>query len=128
MATEIDHIHLVHNLTKPGAEIAATLTATEAHLLHMALGVSGECGELVDAIKKAAIYKKPLDRANVIEELGDLEFYLEGLRQGLGISRGLTLQANIEKLQARYAQGAYSDAQAVARADKKTTLTHNSEK
>ena len=65
-----------------------------------------------------AIYGKPLDRENVIEELGDLEFYMEGLRQGLGITREETLQANVAKLGARYAAGKYSDKAAIARADK----------
>ena len=51
----------------------------------MVVGVSGEAGELLDAVKKAVIYRKPLDLENVIEELGDLEFYMEGLRQGLEI-------------------------------------------
>lgn len=38
----------------------------------MATGVSGEAGELLDAVKKSVVYKKPLDRENVVEELGDL--------------------------------------------------------
>ena len=84
----------------------------------MAMGVSGESGELLDAIKKATIYRKPIDMDNVIEELGDLEFYMEGLRQGLGITREQTLEANIKKLSVRYASLSYSDQQAQDRADK----------
>ena len=112
------HSELVKNLAKPGESIVNTLSAESAHLLHMAVGVSGEAGELLDAIKKAAIYCKELDRENVIEELGDLEFYMEGLRQGLGITREETLAHNIAKLSKRYASGSYSNAQAQARADK----------
>jgi hypothetical protein len=55
---------------------------------------------------------------NVIEELGDLEFYMEGLRQELGISRDLTLDRNISKLSKRYHSATYSDSQAQERADK----------
>ena len=85
----------------------------------MAVGISGEAGELLDAIKKAAIYQKPVDRQNVIEELGDLEFYMEGLRQGLGITRKETIQGNIDKLSKRYEGFKYSNEAAQNRADKK---------
>ena len=84
----------------------------------MAVGVSGEAGELLDGIKKASIYNKPLDRQNIVEELGDIEFYLEGIRQGAGITRQETIDANIEKLKARYSAGTYSNKAAQERADK----------
>lgn len=114
----ITHPALVQALAKPSEAVVASLTPATAHLLHMAVGVSGEAGELLDAVKKAAIYVKPIDRENVIEELGDLEFYMEGLRQGLGITREETLAANISKLSARYSRLTYSDEAAQARADK----------
>jgi len=84
----------------------------------MATGVSGEAGELLDAVKKAVIYDKILDRDNVIEELGDLEFYMEGVRQLLEISREETLSRNMEKLVVRYHNYQYSDAAAQERKDK----------
>lgn len=114
----VTHPELVAALTKPGADIVATLTAEDAHSLHMAVGIAGEAGELLDAIKKAAIYRKPIDRDNVVEELGDLEFYMEGLRQGLGITRQEVLDHNISKLSKRYSSGTYSDKHAQERADK----------
>lgn len=112
------HHEIVRALAKPGDKIAAELTGSDAHQLHMAIGICGEAGELMDAIKKAAIYRKPIDRANVVEELGDMEFYMEGLRQGLGITREETIAGNISKLSARYAAGTYSDKAAQQRADK----------
>jgi len=83
----------------------------------MIMGISGEAGELLDAVKKCTIYRKPLDVPNVLEELGDLEFYLEGLRQILGISREQVLNQNIAKLRVRYGQK-YSDKAAQDRVDK----------
>lgn len=109
---------MVEALAKPGEAIVEEMTPFKAHLLHMAVGISGEAGELLDAIKKAVIYNKPIDRENVIEELGDLEFYMEGLRQGLGLSREETLAANVRKLSKRYEGLKYSNAAAQARADK----------
>jgi hypothetical protein len=71
---------LVENLCKDGKEIIATLTPEKAHLWHMATGVGNEIFELEQADINA-------DRENVIEELGDLEFFMEGLRTGTGIER-----------------------------------------
>lgn len=116
--SEIHHPDMVKALAKSGDTIQSEMTGHDAHLMHMAIGVSGEAGELLDAVKKAVIYRKPLDRENVIEELGDIEFYLEGLRQGAGITREETLQANIAKLGVRYEGLRYSDTAAQQRADK----------
>lgn len=111
------HSDLVRALAKPGADICKDLTPGVAHCLHMAVGVSGESGELLDAVKKAAIYNKPLDRVNIVEELGDIEFYMEGLRQELGITREETVEGNITKLKKRYGEK-YSDRAAQERKDK----------
>lgn len=113
-----DYSIMVHQLAKSGKDIAKQMTPFDAHGLHMAIGISGEAGELLDAVKKTVIYRKPLDRDNVIEELGDLEFYMEGIRQGYNITRDETLQANINKLSERYKGLNYSDKQAQDRADK----------
>lgn len=114
---EIKYEDMVEALIKPGQAIQTTLTKYKVNLWHLATGVAGEAGELIDAIKKHVVYNKELDFENVIEELGDLEFYMEGLRQGLGITREQTLAANVAKLGVRYAQG-YSDKAAQVRADK----------
>ena len=115
------HIEMVAELCKPGAEILAELKEADAHLIHMIMGVCGEAGELLDAIKKAVIYRKELDLEHVIEEMGDIEFYLEGLRQDLRISRGQVLEQNIVKLRQRYSGGSYSNQAAKERADKAVT-------
>ncbi len=111
------HDTMVSRLAKAPHLIIETLTDDGVDMLHAAVGISGEAGELLDAVKKAVIYNKPLDRENVIEELGDLEFYMAQLRQRLGVTRTQTLAANMAKLSKRYADG-YSDAAAQARADK----------
>lgn len=112
-----EYSKFVKTLAKDGKTIASEMTPEEAHLLHMVLGVSGESGELVDAVKKHVIYKKPIDRENMIEELGDLEFYIEGLRQGLGLTREECVEANMAKLRIRYGEK-YSNEAAQIRKDK----------
>ena len=114
----IKHNEMVKALVKSGDVIAAEMTGDDANLIHMAVGICGEAGELLDAVKKAVIYRKPLDMENVVEELGDLEFYMEGLRQAVGVTREECLAANIDKLGKRYEGLAYSDQAAQNRADK----------
>ena len=112
------HENLVTALVKPGAQIKAELTDGDCNLLHMTIGVSGEAGELLDAVKKAVIYRKPIDRENIVEELGDIEFFLEGIRQELKITREECLEGNINKLRARYDKLTYSNEAAQTRNDK----------
>jgi NTP pyrophosphatase (non-canonical NTP hydrolase) len=109
---------MVRALAKDGEAIVMEMSGQDAHLMHMAIGVSGEAGELLDAIKKRVIYRKDLDMENVLEELGDIEFFLEGMRQGLGITREACLSANIKKLAKRYEGMMYSDSAAHERKDK----------
>lgn len=109
---------MVAALAKDGNAILEEMTPKKAHLLHMMMGISGEAGETLDAIKKHVIYNKPLDIDHLIEELGDIEFYMEGLRQGLGLNRDLILLRNSDKLHKRYSEGTYSDKAATTRADK----------
>ncbi len=83
----INHADMVKVLAKSGDTIADELTGENAHLLHMAVGISGEAAELLAAFETPAETGAPIDMENVLEELGDLEFYIEGLRQGLGVTR-----------------------------------------
>lgn len=117
----MEHRELVQRLAKPGRHILQELTPQGVHLWHMASCICGEAGELFDAIKKYVIYNGHLDGENIIEELGDLEFYMEGLRQSLGIRRETTLHANMKKLLTRYPEAGYTDQRANDRADKLTS-------
>lgn len=86
--------------------------------LHAALGCAGEAGELADAIKREYIYNKPRNRKNVVEELGDLRFYMQAVMNLYEINESEVLQANADKLAVRYKELRYSDTAAIARADK----------
>jgi NTP pyrophosphatase (non-canonical NTP hydrolase) len=108
----------VQSIIKPGHDILVQLTPLQASILHMAVGVSGEAGELLDAVKKHAIYQKPLDFDNVREEAGDILFYLTGLLNELGLTINECMEANVEKLSKRYPEKRYTNEAAIARADK----------
>lgn len=89
----------------------------EDGLLHAAIGIAGEAGEILDCVKKSWVYGKEIDRAHLIEELGDLIHYYQMLCLVLNIDADVPVENNIAKLKRRYPNG-YSDQAAIARADK----------
>jgi NTP pyrophosphatase (non-canonical NTP hydrolase) len=78
------------------------LESSEANLAHMALGITGEAGEVADIIKKHYAYGKSLDTLHLVEEVGDIMFYLNGLLAELDVEWSEVLEVNIKKLEARY--------------------------
>lgn len=76
--------------------------------MHMASGIAGESGEIIDIVKKSFAYGKALDRDHLIEEIGDEMWYLNGILHVLGTTWDEVLAKNIAKLQARYPEG-YTD-------------------
>ena len=89
----------------------------EDQMVHAAMGLTSEAGELMTAVKAATFYNKPLDEVNAIEELGDVLWFLQLGATALGVSLEEIARTNISKLQKRYPK-MYSDADAIARADK----------
>lgn len=73
-----------------------------ARLLHAAMGITTECGELMDVLKKYTIYNKPIDTVNLQEECGDLFWYIALLADEVGFTFEDTFEKNIAKLRARY--------------------------
>ena len=86
-------------------EIAGRLSQRKMiRLLHSAMGVSTEAGELLDALKKHIYYGKKLDETNLQEELGDLFWYLAIMADELDVDFESLMHKNIEKLRARYGE------------------------
>lgn len=76
--------------------------SNEIVILHAIMGIITEGGELMDAYKKYAIYGKPLDAINLLEECGDLEWYMSLMLKELNSDYATIWQKNIDKLRARY--------------------------
>ena len=98
-------------------------------LNHAAMGVSTEAGEILDIIKKHIYYGKDIDTKNLIEELGDIIYYIQLLINTLNIKNGntrITLDSviwdNIKKLTKRYPNG-FSESAALNR-DIDNELSH----
>lgn len=71
-------------------------------LLHGAMGICTEAGELQDSLKKYIFYGKGVDRLNVLEELGDLLWYIAEIANALGAPLRKIMEMNIDKLAERY--------------------------
>jgi hypothetical protein len=71
-------------------------------LLHAAIGLATESGELLDMLKKHIFYGRPLDRVNALEELGDSQWYAALAIDVLQTTLNDVLTMNIEKLRLRY--------------------------
>ena len=74
----------------------------DMNLLHAAMGIGTEAGELLDAFKRKMFYGKELDVVNVKEEIGDLMWYTAILLRELDLDFHEILQLNIDKLKTRF--------------------------
>jgi len=72
---------------------------------NVGLGLSGECGEVADILKKHLLKTKELDLVHLQEELGDILWYLAEACECFQISLEEVANSNIEKLKKRHPQG-----------------------
>ena len=74
-------------------------------LINAVMGLCGESGEVIDIVKKHISHGHPLNREKLVEELGDVAWYLAECAYALGVSLEDVLVGNIAKLKARYPEG-----------------------
>ena len=92
-------------------ELEATYDADVPRLLTAALGMSAECGELVEIIKKILLQGKSYNEDNVIhmkKEAGDVLWYMSQLCIALNTTFEELMEINYQKLSARYPEGTFS--------------------
>ena len=86
--------------------------ANVSQLLTAALGLSAEAGEFTEVVKKIIFQGKPYNEDNVFHmkrELGDICWYLAQAFMALDTNFDEILDMNIEKLSARYPDGAFNE-------------------
>lgn len=74
-------------------------------LINGVMGLCGEAGEAIDLVKKHLAQGHPLDEERLFEELGDIAWYLAETAAAIGRGLDDVLEANIQKLAARYPAG-----------------------
>jgi len=71
-------------------------------IVHSAMGIASEAGEILDNVKGAMFYGKSLDAGNLKEELGDICWFMDMMMRGIGTTWGEVMSKNITKLRVRY--------------------------
>lgn len=94
LRTESDPGRVFPNLT--------TFSDNKIRLLHAAMGLATESGELLDAFKKHIFYGSELDVVNVKEELGDMLWYIAIACKAMDVQLEELMDMTIRKLKVRY--------------------------
>ena len=73
--------------------------------LMTALGLAGEVGEYVEKIKKERFHNREFDRNVLIEELGDILWYVAVAADYYGVDLSVVASMNTLKLKKRFPDG-----------------------
>ena len=68
-------------------------------------GLNGEAGECIDILKKTEFQGHAFDPMKMVDELGDVLWYVAQLATGLGVTLEYVAQHNVDKLKKRYPEG-----------------------
>lgn len=74
-------------------------------ILNGVLGLAGESGECCDIVKKYKFQGHDLDKTHILDELGDVLWYIAETASGLGVTLEEVAQFNLDKLHNRYKKG-----------------------
>lgn len=77
------------------------------NMLNACLGLNGESGEVADLVKKHLFQEHPIKKEKIIEELGDVMWYIALMAETLGVTMDEIAQKNIEKLEKRFPKNTF---------------------
>lgn len=85
-------------------------------IIHAALGLAAEAGEIAGIVQKWQGQGHDLDSAALVDELGDVLWFAAKLARMLDVPLSRVMLANVDKLAARYPGGFDAD-RSINRAD-----------
>lgn len=77
----------------------------DAKLAMLCMGLAGETGEVVDHVKKHLFQGHELSREKIVDESGNVLWYLAGIFNMVGTTFDEVMNRNIDKLNKRYPNG-----------------------
>lgn len=96
------------------SQMVPIFDSNQSRILHAGLGMATEAAEFLDALKKHFFYGAPTDRTNLVEEMGDLFWYMAIASDALGVDFDEIQRRNVNKLKTRYPDK-YTDEKALNR-------------
>lgn len=88
---------------------AGTYESDYRMICNAVYGLNGEAGEVIDILKKHEFQGHELSKDKLIDEAGDVAWYLALLATALGVSLQDILIHNVDKLKSRYPDGFSKD-------------------
>jgi len=82
---------------------------SEQRIMNAILGLNGEAGEVADVMKKHLFQGHDLNKEKLIDEVGDIMWYVALLADGLGVTMEDFAEVNVAKLKKRYPEGFSAD-------------------
>lgn len=79
--------------------------STQDALLYLGLGINGEAGEVAEMIKKIYFHGHDFNKEKILDELGDVLWYVAVMADELNITLSTIARHNIDKLAERYPEG-----------------------
>ena len=117
----LEYLRFVDAVTSDESKISSQFISRTAQLqaegcklerlLTAAVGISAEGGEFLEIVKKITFQGKPYDEASINHlkiELGDVLWYVAQACMALDVSLDDVIARNIQKLSARYPDGAFN--------------------
>ncbi len=101
------------------SRVQRTFQGKNACLENALLGIAGEAGEIVDYVKKVKYQGHPYDPKVMLDEMGDLLFYIANLARICGYTLQEIAEHNEQKLHARYPDG-FEESRSIHRQKKET--------
>ncbi len=86
-------------------KMQARTSGEKSNLINAALGLCGEAGEVADLIKKSEFQGHELSEEKLVEELGDILWYISEAARLINVSLCEIAEKNILKLKKRYPDG-----------------------
>lgn len=80
-------------------------TDNKERLYGFGLGLAGECGEVIELLKRQLVYNADTSPEEIKKELGDVLWYLTAISLEYNTSLDEIMEINIQKLSKRYPQG-----------------------
>lgn len=95
----------MNDYQRKAARTSSAVLSPDEHLMNGCLGLAGEAGECCDLLKKNQFQDGRAIREKMLDELGDVLWYIAESASALGYTLEEVAVHNVQKLLNRYPEG-----------------------